>query len=139
MKSTQNIYNKLFSKQNLASQRKVKFALIDEIDSAVREAELNMADAKSGYEKNITTMENLRTQLTMLIDVNEYISLLEGHLSTTEEMRAKLEDAMTALGLAINDSPQHERLLFIEAELSKAISDLEEQAQGELADYINIM
>ena len=139
MKSTQNIYNKLFSKQKLSSERKVKFALIDEIDSAVREAELNMADAKSGYEKNITTMENLRTQLTMLIDVNEYISLLQDHLSTTEEMRAKLEDAMTALGLAINDSPQHERLLFIEAELSKAISDLEEQAQGELADYINIM
>lgn len=139
MKSTQNIYNKLFSKQNLASQRKVKFALIDEIDSAVREAELNMADAKSGYEKNITTMENLRTQLTMLIDVNEYSSLLQGHLSQVEEMRAKLEDALTALGLAINDSPQHERLLFLEAELSKAISDLEEQAQGELADYINIM
>lgn len=139
MKATQNIYNKLFSKQQLSSQRKVKFALIDEIDSAVREAELNMADAKSGYEKNITTMENLRTQLTMLIDVNEYISLLQDHLSTTEEMRAKLEDALTALGLAINDSPQHERLLFVEAELSKAISDLEEQAQGELADYINIM
>lgn len=139
MKSTQNIYNKLFSKQNLASQRKVKFALIDEIDSAVREAEANMADARSAYDRNNVTLEKLKGALTELILTAEYEESLQQHLSQVEEMRTKLEDAMSALGLPINDSPQHERLLFLEAELSKSISDLAEMNEGELLDFLNLM
>lgn len=142
MKSTQNIYNKLFSKQapqRTASTREVKFALIDEIDSHASATKSELDEAKQSFARNEEVVERLLNELSSLIDTYDIKDLLQARLDETQALMTKLEDALSALGLNAGDTPQYMRLEDIDGELRVAISDLESQQSGPYADFVNLM
>lgn len=143
MKSTQNIYNKLFSKQNLSKQpaatRQVKFALIDEIDSHISASTSELDEAKQSFSRNEEVIERLLNELSTLIDTREMTSLLEARLDETQALMTKLEDALSALGLNAGDSGPYMKLEDLDAELRVAISDIDSQQSGPYSDFVNLM
>jgi ABC-type transporter Mla subunit MlaD len=142
MKSTQNIYNKLFSKQapqRTASTRQVKFALIDEIDSHASATKSELDEAKQSFARNQEVVERLLNELSTLIDTREMTMLLEARLEETQALMTKLEDALSALGFNAGDSGPYMRLEDLDAQLRVAISDLDSQQSGPYADFVNLM